>query len=69
MIKDKELSIQAGHYCAQLLADDLKKLQHQPEVYITHNQPGIEDAIMQECKDAIADRPIHRLVGGDSFTL
>lgn len=67
--KDIELSVKAGHYCAQLLGDDLKKLTHQPEVYITHNQPGIEDKIMAECKAAISDRPIHRLVGGDSFTL
>lgn len=67
--KDVELSKQAGHYCASLLADDLKKLTHQPEVYITHNQPGLEDKIMAECKAAISDRTIHRLVGGDSFTL
>jgi ribonuclease BN (tRNA processing enzyme) len=67
--KDVELSKQAGHYCANLLADDLNKLKHQPEVYITHNQPGLEDKIMAECKAAIKDRTIHRLVGGDSFTL
>lgn len=67
--KDVQLSIQAGHYCAKLLAEDLKKLKLQPEVYITHNQPGIEDQIMAECKAAINGRDIHRLVGGDSFTL
>ncbi|MEJ2140990.1 MAG: 3',5'-cyclic-nucleotide phosphodiesterase [Gammaproteobacteria bacterium] len=67
--KDIELSIQAGHYCARLLADDLKKLEHTPEVYITHNKPGEEDEIMAECKAAISDRTIHRLVGGDCFKL
>ena len=59
--KDMDLSIQAGPYCAKLLADDLKKLKLQPEIYITHNQPGIEDDIMAECKAAIEDRSIHCL--------
>lgn len=67
--KDMELSIQAGHYCASLLADDIKKLRHNPDIYITHNKPGEEDEIIMECKEAISDRTIHRLVGGDSFKL
>lgn len=67
--KDKELSQQAGHYCASLLAADLEKLKLQPEIYITHNKPGEEEAIFNECKEAISDRNIHRLSSGDSFTL
>jgi ribonuclease BN (tRNA processing enzyme) len=65
--KDIKLSQKAGHYCAQLLAEDLKKLKHQPEVYITHNKPGEEEQIMAECKAAINGRPIHRLADGDTF--
>lgn len=67
--KDLELSQQAGHYCAELLAADLKKLKHQPVVYITHNKPGEEDAIFNECKNAIKNLTIHRLSSGDAFTL
>lgn len=66
--KDLLLSQQAGHYCADLLAADLSKLTHQPEIYITHNKPGEEDAIFNECKKAIKDRSLHRLSSGDSFT-
>lgn len=67
--KDLVLSQQAGHYCPELLAADLLKLKHQPEVYITHNKPGEEEAIFNECKAAIENRTIHRLSSGDFFTL
>jgi ribonuclease BN (tRNA processing enzyme) len=67
--KDLLLSQQAGHYCAELLAADLKKLKHQPDIYITHNKPGEENAIFEECKKAINGRTIHRLSSGDAFTL
>ena len=67
--KDMELSQQAGHYCAELLAADLQKLALQPKIYITHHKPGEEQAIFDECKTAISDRTIHRLSSGDVFTI
>ena len=66
---DIELSKRSGHYTADLLAADLKKLKHQPEVYITHNKPGHESVIMGECRKAITDREITAAGTGLIFTL
>jgi len=66
---DKEISKLAYHYCPTLLAADLAKLQHRPEVHITHLKPGDEDSIMQECRDAISDRTLHQLYSGAIFEI
>ena len=66
---DIELSKRSGHYTADLLAADLKKLKHQPDVYITHNKPGHESVIMDECRKAISDRKITAAGTGLIFTL
>jgi len=66
---DIELSKRSGHYTADLLAADLKKLKHQPDVYITHNKPGHESVIMDECRKAITDRKITAAGTGLIFTL
>lgn len=66
---DIDLSKRAGHYTASLLGEDLKKLKHQPEVYITHNKPGHESVIMDECREAITDRKITPAETGLIFTL
>jgi ribonuclease BN (tRNA processing enzyme) len=51
------------HYCPQLLADDLKKLKHNPHIYLTHAKPGEEEMIFQECCHLIPDRPLSHLSG------
>ena len=61
---DIDLCRRAGHYCAQLLAEDLAKLKHKPRVYISHNKPGAEDQILGECEQAIKTHEIHSLSGG-----
>ena len=66
---DIDLSKRSGHYTAELLAADLKKLNHQPDVYITHNKPGHESIIMGECRQAITDRKITPAETGLNFTL
>lgn len=66
---DKELCKIAGHYCPELLADDIKKLKHSPEVYITHNKPGLESVILEECKKDITTQTTYRLQGHKTFTL
>jgi len=57
------------HYCPQLLADDLKKLRHNPHVYLTHAKPGEEEQIFQECRRLIEDRPLSHLSGGEVLAL
>ncbi len=60
---------QAGHYCADLLAEDLSKLRHKPRIYISHNKPGFEAQILSECSAAISGHEIHSLSGGTRFKL
>ncbi len=64
-----ELCRLAYHYCPELLAEDLKKLDHFPEIYLTHLKPGAEQRIFAECQQAITDRKLKQLLGGSVFHL
>ncbi|MFO8023962.1 MBL fold metallo-hydrolase [Thiohalophilus sp.] len=66
---DIDICRRAGHYCPALLAEDIAKLTHQPEVYITHNKPGGEGEIFAECARAITTHSVNRLSAGARFTL
>lgn len=66
---EMELALVSKHYSPLLLAKDLAKLEHQPQVYISHNKPGMEVTIFEECKQAIKGHTIHRLTGGATFQL
>ncbi|MDH3343237.1 MAG: 3',5'-cyclic-nucleotide phosphodiesterase [Gammaproteobacteria bacterium] len=67
--KDAEIARLAFHYCPQTLADDLVKLTHRPEVFITHLKPGEENRIMKECQKALPDWKLQQLKSGDRFKL
>lgn len=67
--RNEQLAWLARHYCPRSLAADLKKLRHDPDIWVTHLKPGAEDEIFAEIREAIPDRKIHRLVGGETFTL
>ncbi len=67
--EDVELSRKAYHYCPQLLAEDLNKLNHRPQLYITHMKPGSEDRILEQCQQRISNMGVNRLCGGDTFQL
>ena len=56
-----ELSQMARHYCPSLLAQDILKLRHNPQIYITHNKPGSEDLIFAECQAAMPGRRLQPL--------
>jgi len=66
---DIELARAAYHYCPQLLASDLSRLKHRPQVCITHLKPGEEDLIMQQCRDALPGWELKQLHSGDVFEL
>lgn len=66
---DLELSRKAFHYCPTLIAQDLRKLQHRPRIYITHNKPGHEHAICAQVRLALPDLNLHCLTGGEVFKL
>lgn len=67
--QERELSAKARHYCPELLAADLKKLQHRPQLFLTHLKPGSEALIIEQCRDQIDDLPVQCLCGGDRFKL
>lgn len=66
---DLEISRISKHYCPRLLAEDLLKLKHRPEIWLTHFKPGDEALIYQECIDAISGFSINHLSGGEEFKL
>lgn len=43
-----DLALLSRHYTPSLLAQDLSKLRHDPEIYITHLKPGDEQKITEE---------------------
>lgn len=67
--KDQEISRLSKHYCPSLLGDDIKKLKHSPEIWLTHFKPGEEDLIYKECVKAIPHLNVHHLSGSEVFKL
>ncbi len=67
--KDIDLCRRAGHYCPQLLGEDMRKLKHDPDIYISHTKPGDEQNIFAECQQAMPERKLHLLNGKETFTL
>jgi len=66
---EMDLCRKSKHYCPQSLADDLKKLKHQPEIYLTHAKPGEAEQIFHECSELIPERTLHQLHGGQCFKI
>jgi ribonuclease BN (tRNA processing enzyme) len=64
-----DLARLAHHYCPSLLAADLAKLKHRPQVFISHLKPGAEDEIMTECREAVEGLTVERLLPGQVFRL
>jgi ribonuclease BN (tRNA processing enzyme) len=56
--KERHLAEISRHLCPQTLAEELAKLERNPEIYITHLKPGEIELTMQEIEDcAGAFRP------------
>lgn len=66
---ERQLCEVSRHYCPELLAEDLRKLKHQPRIYLSHAKPGEEEMIFDECCRLIDDRPISHLTGGEVLAL
>ena len=62
--EDEDIGRDAKHYYPNALADDLKKLNHRPELYISHLQPGKEQQIIEQLNSAITGFKIHQLSSG-----
>lgn len=56
---EKELAILSKHLCPSMLAEELKKLQRNAEVFITHLKPGEVELTMGEIESLIHEhRPL-----------
>lgn len=64
-----ELCKIAKHYCPVLLAEDLKKLKHQPKICISHAMPSDEELILQQCRAAVPDRELSLLASGQVYEI
>jgi ribonuclease BN (tRNA processing enzyme) len=64
---DIEISKISKHYCPRLLGEDILKLRHRPDVWLTHFKPGEEELIYQQCVEAMPDFNVHHLKGGEVF--
>ncbi len=62
-----ELAVLSKHLCPSLLADDLRKLQLDPEIYITHLKPGEVELTMREVMECVQGRSPRMLQNGQVF--
>lgn len=53
--RERQLATVSKHLCPSMLAEELKKLQHNPEIYITHLKPGQIELTMQEIEEGIGE--------------
>ena len=58
------LAADAGHYTPRTLTDDLKRLDHEPEIWLTGMKPGEEDRIFKQVVKAAPDKNIRMLSRG-----
>ena len=63
------LALDAGHYTPQTLTDDLKRLHHEPEIWLTGMKPGEEDRIFEQVRRAAPDKNIRMLTAGTVLTV
>lgn len=63
------LAADAGHYTPRTLTDDLKRLHHEPEIWLTGMKPGEEDRILKQVVKAAPDKNIRMLSRGTVIDL
>ena len=65
----ESLAIDSGHYTPKSLTEDLKRLRHEPEIWLTGMKPGEEDRIMDQVTKAAPDKNIRMLSRGTILTV
>ena len=66
---DEALSRAARHYCSKTLAEDVVKLRHRPDIYLTHHKPAEEARIYAEVLGSVNGLNIKQLKNQLVFTL
>lgn len=67
--RERQLATVSKHLCPSMLAEELKKLQHSPEIYITHLKPGQIELTMQEIEEGIGEFRPRMLQNNQVFEL
>jgi ribonuclease BN (tRNA processing enzyme) len=65
--RDRELARLSRHLCPSLLAEELSKLKHSPEIYITHLKPRESELIMQQIAVEVKERRLRMLQNNHVF--
>lgn len=63
------LATESGHYCPKTMTNDLQRLQHSPEIWLTGMKPGQEERILQQVIEAAPDKNIRMLSRGKVLTV
>ncbi len=66
---EKELAVQSMHLCPSMLAEELLKLELDPEIYITHLKPGEVELTMREIGECVHGFTARMLQNGQVFQL
>ncbi len=64
-----EIANQAKHFSPQSLAQELASLTHNPQICVSHLQPGEEEKIMQELHAAMPQRNLRSIACGEVLSL
>ncbi|MGI9234183.1 MAG: MBL fold metallo-hydrolase [Woeseiaceae bacterium] len=60
----QSLAADSGHYTPRTLTDDLHRLRHDPEIWLTGMKPGEEDKIFAQVRKAAPEKNIRMLSRG-----
>ena len=64
-----DIANQAKHFSPQSLANELTNLTHNPQICVSHLQPGEEEKIMQELHQAMPQRNLRSISCGEILSL
>jgi len=59
--EQESLAKTAGHYCPETMCRDLRRLRHNPEIWLTGMKPGQEARILEQVVQAEPDKNIRML--------
>tara|TARA_R110002049_G_scaffold78774_10_gene200551 strand:- start:1668 stop:2435 length:768 start_codon:yes stop_codon:yes gene_type:complete len=60
----EQLANDAGHYCPKTLARDLRRLKHEPAIWLTGMKPGEEARIFEQVLAHVPERHVQMLARG-----
>jgi len=65
----QELAAASGHYCPATLVGDLRKLEHEPDIWLTGMKPGQEAVIYHQVCAQLPERQINMLARGTTINV